>query len=228
MHAEFYDEVRVSEFTAWLREHHRPALSAEFAVWRVSGVDEGDAKLHVLKSDALLRPSEPYFVLYHARLQALSKRLERRVRKELDTQLPRTPTGKPVWTSDNYPLKVDYVPDAELYLNEMGRLGLCMAPGRTKKKEKHVWARDLGKDLDRIRGVYGCDVLVTLLRHQEMIDIATPTLLEEVERRGMESIHFPIKDKWIPNSMEQLVALVETIIARLRRGLTVVAHCYGG
>src|SRR4051812_33311357 len=34
----------------------------------------------------------------------------------------------------------------------------------------------------------------------------------------MESIHFPIKDKWVPNSMEQLVLLVETIIHRLRQG----------
>lgn len=36
-----------------------------------------------------------------------------------------------------------------------------MAPGRTKKKSEHNWARDLKKDLLRIRNVYRCDALVT-------------------------------------------------------------------
>jgi len=44
----------------------------------------------------------------------------------------------------------------------------------------------------------------------------------------MESIHFPIKDKWIPNSMDDLVKLVEKIIVRLRAGKKVVVHCNGG
>jgi len=44
----------------------------------------------------------------------------------------------------------------------------------------------------------------------------------------MESIHFPIKDKWVPDSMDQLILLVETIITRLRQGKTVVCHCNGG
>lgn len=44
----------------------------------------------------------------------------------------------------------------------------------------------------------------------------------------MESIHFPIKDKWVPDSMDQLILLVETIITRLRQGKTVVVHCNGG
>ena len=44
----------------------------------------------------------------------------------------------------------------------------------------------------------------------------------------MESIHFPIKDKWIPNSMDGLIALVDTLIQRLKDGKTVVVHCNGG
>jgi len=49
-----------------------------------------------------------------------------------------------------------------------------------------------------------------------------------VENRGMESIHFPIKDKWIPNSMDELIYLVEKIIVLLRAGKKVVVHCNGG
>lgn len=228
MHAAYEDDVRVADLVAWLRAHHRPPLTEEFAVWCVAGADGGAPKLRVLKDDVPLSLAEPYFVLYHSQLQALSKRVTRRVRKQLDTHLPRTAAGKPVYTSENSPLQVDYVPDAELYVSARGRLGLCMAPGRNKKKSEHVWARDLSADLERLRHVYGCDVLVTLLRPQEMLDMGVAHLCDEVQRRGMESIHFPIKDKWIPESMEQLVALVEAIIARLRRGLSVVAHCNGG
>jgi len=93
-----------------------------------------------------------------------------------------------------------------------------MAPGRTKKKKNHDWERDLDGDLDRIRHFYKCDVFVTLVRHFELVDIGTPNLMEEVEKRGMESIHFPIKDKWVPDSMDQLILLVDVIITRLRQG----------
>jgi len=71
-------------------------------------------------------------------------------------------------------------------------------------------------------------VFVTLVRHLELVDIGIPNLFEEVEKRGMESIHFPIKDKWVPDSMDQLILLVDAIITRLRQGKTVVVHCNGG
>jgi protein-tyrosine phosphatase len=44
----------------------------------------------------------------------------------------------------------------------------------------------------------------------------------------MESIHFPIKDKWIPPSMEGLIFLVDTIIERMKAGKAVICHCNGG
>jgi len=103
-----------------------------------------------------------------------------------------------------------------------------MAPGRTKKKQQLDWARDLGKDLNRIRNHYGCDILVTLVRHSELVAIHTPNLFKEVESRGMDSIHFPIKDKYVPNSMDEFMVLIETIIGKLKEGKTVVVHCNGG
>lgn len=92
-------------------------------------------------------------------------------------------------------LKVDYIPDEELYMSEMGRIGICMAPGRTKKKKYHDWARDLGADLDRIHNVYECDVFVTLVRHLELVDIAIPNLFEEVEFL-QSSHHFSGRKAW--------------------------------
>uniref|UniRef100_A0A6B2L321 protein-tyrosine-phosphatase n=1 Tax=Arcella intermedia TaxID=1963864 RepID=A0A6B2L321_9EUKA len=113
-------------------------------------------------------------------------------------------------------------------MSEVGKIGLCMAPGRTKKKKIHDWARDLNKDLDRIRNVYHCDVLVSLVRKTEMEEICIPNLFKEVVAREMDYIHFPIKDKWVPSSMEDLVLLVDRIINILRKGKTVVVHCNGG
>jgi protein tyrosine phosphatase len=46
--------------------------------------------------------------------------------------------------------------------------------------------------------------------------------------REMESIHFPIKDKWVPPSMEGLIYLIDTIIERMKAGKTVICHCNGG
>lgn len=109
-----------------------------------------------------------------------------------------------------------------------GKLGLCMAPGRQKKKPEHIWARDLAKDLDLLADGYKCDVLVTLLREQEMEDINVPNLKHETLSRGMLWRHFPVQDKWIPKKMDGLLDLVEYVIEQLQAGKTVVAHCNGG
>jgi len=123
---------------------------------------------------------------------------------------------------------VDYILESDIYLPEMGRIGLCMAPGRTKSKKKHDWKRDLEKDLERIKIFYQCDVLVSLIRDSELTQINVPNLFECIKNAGMESIHFPIKDKWIPNSMIKLIELVEFIINKLKERKTVVVHCNGG
>jgi len=70
--------------------------------------------------------------------------------------------------------------------------------------------------------------LVSLVRHSEMLEIGTPNLLKEVEDKSMESIHFPITDKWIPHSMPKLISLVEVIINKLKESKTVIVHCNGG
>eukprot|EP01126_Amoeba_proteus_P005838 TRINITY_DN1199_c5_g1_i4.p2 TRINITY_DN1199_c5_g1~~TRINITY_DN1199_c5_g1_i4.p2 ORF type:complete len:235 (+),score=87.23 TRINITY_DN1199_c5_g1_i4:1704-2408(+) len=99
---------------------------------------------------------------------------------------------------------------------------------KDQKKKNHDWDRDLSKDIERLKDKYGCDVLVSLVRSVEMNEIQIPNLFEEVKSRGILSKHYPIKDKWIPNSMEGLIDNVEWIIARLKEGKTVVCHCNGG
>ena len=72
---------------------------------------------------------------------------------------------------------------------------------------------------------------MSLVRTAEMYEIQVPNLLEEAKSHGnihvirsyscvlgMIARHYPIKDKWIPPSMEGLIDNVEWIIARLKEG----------
>jgi len=175
-----------------------------------------------------LTSDDIYYVIYHSKFDPVSKKIYKQAKKENKIAMPRTSDGKPIYTSENKPIAVDIIPESELYLPEKGRIGICMAPGRSKKAKIHEWRRDLGVDLDRIRNEFNCDVFVSLVRHSELIEIDIPNLFDEVEKRGMESIHFPITDKWIPHSMPKLVSLVEVIISKLKESKTVIVHCNGG
>jgi protein-tyrosine phosphatase len=215
-------EASVRNLSAILRIHHK--LTQDFAIFKF---DLAENRLRVLKDSALVDGSQVYYVLENARIDDLYRKVEKRVKKDLaamGAQSGKTST----WNSDNNPLRVDFIPDNELYLGEAGRIGLCMCPGRKKKKAAHEWDRDLDKDLLRIRDHYQCDVVVSLVRRSELVELKIPTLLEEIEKYGMESIHFPIKDKWVPDSMAGLMRLVDTLVHRLRGGKTIVIHCNGG
>ena len=210
--------VSARAFSSILRVHHK--LTHDFAIFMF---DVAENRLRVVKDSTLVDGSQVYYVLENARIDDLYRKVEKRVKKDLAA------SGKTSsWNSDNNPLRVDFVPDTELYLGEAGRIGLCMCPGRKKKKAAHEWDRDLDKDLLRMREHYKCDVVVSLVRRSEMMELRIPNLLEEIERLGMESIHFPIKDKWIPDSMAGLIRLVDTLVQRLKIGKTIVIHCNGG
>jgi len=108
-------------------------------------------------------------------------------------------------------------------------MGICMAPGRTKSKRRHNWARDLEVDLKVIRQVYRAGVLVVLLQRDEMARTGVPHLLEEAAKMGLETIHYPIRDKFVPTAgLADFQRLIVRIVAALRSGLRVVAHCNGG
>ncbi|MBI5478280.1 MAG: cyclin-dependent kinase inhibitor 3 family protein [Deltaproteobacteria bacterium] len=127
-------------------------------------------------------------------------------------------------TSRTDPLRVDVLEGATLGLP--GRLGLTFAPG--KKDGTRLWDRDLDEDLERLREVYGAEVLVTLLEAHELAALGIPDLLERARAHGLETIWFPIRDMSVPSSMDDLVALVERLGGLLAAGRTVVVHCWGG
>eukprot|EP01027_Heterolobosea_sp_BB2_P017327 GEZU01024559.1.p1 GENE.GEZU01024559.1~~GEZU01024559.1.p1 ORF type:complete len:266 (-),score=67.44 GEZU01024559.1:37-834(-) len=146
---------------------------------------------------------------------------------------------KSKFTSDTHPIVVDFIPE-EFMINSaspstsdnvmmietgIGKLGMCMLPGRKKKN----WERNLEKDLQRIVQVYDAQVLVTLVKQVELEKSQIPEFFATVQKRCLESYHFPIQDKFIPlGSMEGLMDLVQFIIRKLKEGKNVVVHCNGG
>ena len=123
-----------------------------------------------------------------------------------------------------FALRVDYLPHEALPLP--GRLGLTRAPGRWAEgrgEDASLW---LGEDLERLVRTYQAKVLVTLIQKHELDELGD---LEAAARRaGLEWLHFPIVDVWIPDDMAATRALVARMLAALEQGKDVVVHCWGG
>lgn len=125
-----------------------------------------------------------------------------------------------VYTSENFPLDLEYFEHPALGL---AKLGMCMCPGRNKPKKMHVWQRDLQTDLQAIKDS-GADVVVTLVRSVELLAMGIMELFVRVKQLGMESLHFPVVDKWIPESMSSVIELISKLIERVDKGQTLVIH----
>jgi ankyrin repeat protein/protein-tyrosine phosphatase len=123
-------------------------------------------------------------------------------------------------TSETHPLQVDFVVH-----NLLGnsKIGMTMCPGRNKGE----WRRDLAADLTVLKSLH-VDVLVSLVKDTELQSMGIAHLTTSVESYGMESIHFPIQDKWIPSNIGEVASLVEIIVLRVHQGKTIVVHCNGG
>ncbi len=132
-----------------------------------------------------------------------------------------------VRTSETHPIRVDFV-DLQPW---KGRLGLTFAPGkRNDSYRSYRWERDLGADLDRMGDAYGVEVVVTLLEEDEMQWMGIGELGEEVGRRSMEWLWFPIEDLGVPPG-ERFLDFLEFaggVIERLEAGRVVAVHCRGG
>eukprot|EP01121_Diplochlamys_sp_Union-15-3_P003361 TRINITY_DN1320_c0_g1_i4.p1 TRINITY_DN1320_c0_g1~~TRINITY_DN1320_c0_g1_i4.p1 ORF type:complete len:323 (-),score=57.99 TRINITY_DN1320_c0_g1_i4:119-1087(-) len=123
-------------------------------------------------------------------------------------------------TSDSHPLVIDFIKSPLL---GSSRLGMTMCPGRSKK----TWRRTLASDINMLLNEK-TEVLVTLVQQSEFDSMGIPNFVEEVQRANIEVLHFPIKDKWIPSSMDYLVNAVQEILKRMKQGKCIVVHCNGG
>lgn len=108
---------------------------------------------------------------------------------------------------------------------ESGALGMSQAPGRKRKGVQ----RGLCLDIDTLRDTYGFDVVVTLLEDREIRVMDCEDIGKAVQSRGMQWIHFPMRDKWLPdNTCDFLAQVVQPVAQLIREGKQVLVHCNGG
>lgn len=123
-------------------------------------------------------------------------------------------------TSSSHPLEVNFVTHSVL---GKSRIGMTMCPGRNKKDHR----RNLQMDIASLLQV-GTQVLVTLVQQHELDSMKISDMMTKVRAAGIEVIHAPIKDKWIPSRIGILVELVDLIVARVKLGKCITVHCNGG
>ena len=71
----------------------------------------------------------------------------------------------------------------------------------------------------------GLDWVVSLLEDSEIADLGLEQESARCEKAGIKLLHFPIPDRGIPASVEQLAALVTALVRHLQRGGGVGIHC---
>jgi len=127
------NDMDVHNFHKYIKEEHK--ITEDFAIFLL---DE-ESQLQVVKEGQKISNEYTYYVIYYTCFEYCSRKISKKVKKDTKVALARKTQqqhGKPIYTSDNFPLEVDFVPESELYLPELGAIGLCMAPGRSKNKKK--------------------------------------------------------------------------------------------
>lgn len=97
-----------------------------------------------------------------------------------------------------------------------------MCPGRNKKRHR----RNLTTDIQTLKTKYNAQVIVTLVRPQELESMKLTNYFDEIKKQ-FTSYHFPIRDKWLPDTLG-LCKCVEFILQELKQGKKIVVHCNGG
>ncbi len=131
---------------------------------------------------------------------------------------------KIVYTSENCPLDLQFFTHPLL---GAAQIGMSMCPGRNKPKPKHIWRRDLATDLKVIKD-NGVEIMVVLVRQIELLSMSVMEMFVRAEQLGIKTLHFPVQDKWVPESMTEVVELVEKMVEFVRQGRKMTVFCNGG
>jgi len=74
----------------------------------------------------------------------------------------------------------------------------------------------------------GLDVVVSLLEDAEIADLGLNEEPSICERVGLRIVRFPIPDRDVPSSAQEVSSLVSTLVAELRKHRGVGIHCRMG
>lgn len=71
----------------------------------------------------------------------------------------------------------------------------------------------------------GIDILVSMLRDEEAVELGLTTEAATCRTAGIEFKSFPIQDREVPSSLASFSAFVEQLRAELHSGRSVAVHC---
>lgn len=75
---------------------------------------------------------------------------------------------------------------------------------------------------------WGIDRIVSLLEPHEEIEVGLSEEKLYTEKYGMEFVSFPIKDRGLPNSIQEYLAFTKPLYHEAAGGLNTVVHCRAG
>ena len=133
-------------------------------------------------------------------------------------------------TSSLNPLRVDWLDPTDLPLLEssFATLGMTFLPGKRASGIAGEHWRDLDADLDRLREIHGCDVLVLLVEDAELERFGVARVPDAAASRGIELLRHPIPDGGVPADRHAFRTMLDGVVDRLRVGASVVVACRGG
>lgn len=117
-----------------------------------------------------------------------------------------------------------------------GRIGMTSLPGTGAAdwaaSPRHEPARspthELAADLDLLRDVHRCDVLLVLVEDRELEQLGVDGLADGAAARAIELLRHPIPDGAVPSQPAALRRTLDAVVARLRVDGSVVVACRGG
>jgi len=126
------------------------------------------------------------------------------------------------YTSTSRPYQVDFIDDCSILNNSS--IGMSMCPGRQNCRN---WSRDLDMDIEVMKD-HKVEIVVSLMTLTELQRMKLGHLFETIIRANMESMHFPITDKWLPKSIDGFIKIVQAVVDKIKLGKKIMIHCNGG
>jgi protein-tyrosine phosphatase len=128
------------------------------------------------------------------------------------------------YTSVTHPFQVNFINSTDLPVLQNGSIGMCMCPGRNNHKK---WSRDFATDL-KVLISNNVELVVNLMTSEEIKKMGLSDVSERLQSVGIEWLHYPISDKWIPGSNDDFLNLTQILVEKIKLGKRIVVHCNGG
>jgi protein-tyrosine phosphatase len=127
-------------------------------------------------------------------------------------------------TSVTHPFQVNFVDNTHLPVLQNSAIGMSMCPGRNNHKN---WSRDFDTDLEVLLA-HEVQLVVTLMTKTELQKMNLWNMSDRLAAVDVEWIHYPIADKWLPQSNDDFVTFITVLVDKIQAEKKIVVHCNGG